>query len=331
MRMIKMEDFTDDYFCFEAFEDLAQVEQILLDVRDKKDSAIRNFSLKFDHVKVDEFKIGPHEIENAYSSVDKGLIKDIKTVVKNVEIFAGKQFEQYGNFEHEIEDLAQEIKEQTTDITKTGVILCPPATNLTTVFSVIKDSKIGLGAQNMHWEAQGAFTGENSADMIKSTGAEYIIIGHSERRQYFGETDETVNKKLKTALSNELKPIVCIGETLEERESEITKEVVKRQITGALNSISKEQMDVVILAYEPVWAIGTGKTATPDQAQDVHALTDLYDESVSSKTVIQYGGSVKPDNAAELLGQPDIDGALVGGACLKADSFAGIIKAAESL
>jgi len=236
----------------------------------------------------------------------------------------------------EATELVNEFKDKVSSIKKTGIIVCPPATNLTTVYEIVKDTNIGVGAQNIHWEVQGAYTGENSADMIKSTGAEYVIIGHSERRQYFGETDEIVNNKLNTALDAGLKPIVCIGEILEERESGITKDVVKTQLTGALQGISTESMQNIILAYEPVWAIGTGKTATPDQAQDVHSfirsiLNDLYGASTSSLTVIQYGGSVKPENAEDLLSQPDIDGALVGGACLKADSFSEIIVIAESL
>lgn len=236
----------------------------------------------------------------------------------------------------EAEQLVREIKNKVSAFTKTGIIVCPPVAALTTAYTLLRDSNIGLGAQNMHWEAQGAFTGENSADMIKSTGAGYVIIGHSERRQYFGETDETVNKKLNAALANGLLPIVCIGETLEERESGVTKDVVKKQVSGALKGITKDQMLKIILAYEPVWAIGTGKTATPEQAQDVHAfirdlLTELYGQETSSRIILQYGGSVKPENARELLGQKDIDGALVGGACLQAESFAGIISAAESL
>jgi triosephosphate isomerase len=236
----------------------------------------------------------------------------------------------------EAKQLVTDLKQKVSGIKSTGIIVCPPAVNLTSVTELIKGSNISLGAQNIYWENEGAFTGEISANMAKSAGAEYVIIGHSERRQYFGETDETVNKRLNSALSVGLKPIVCIGETLEERESGITKDVVKTQLTGALQGISAESMAKIILAYEPVWAIGTGKTASPDQAQDVHAfireiLNDLYGESVSSATVIQYGGSVKPENAKELLGQTDIDGALVGGACLKADSFSEIITIAESL
>lgn len=232
--------------------------------------------------------------------------------------------------------LVEEIKEKSTGITKTQIIICPPFTALSLVAEQIKGSNIGLGAQNMYWEEQGAYTGETSPSMIKSTGATYVIIGHSERRQFFGETDETVNKKINAALKANLKPIVCIGESLEERESGVTKDVVNNQVEKAFSGIDAESMSNIILAYEPIWAIGTGKTATPDQAQDVHSfirkmIGGLYNTEVSSQLVIQYGGSVKPGNAPELLSQPDIDGALVGGACLEADSFTGIINAAESL
>jgi triosephosphate isomerase len=236
----------------------------------------------------------------------------------------------------EAKDLVTDLKNNVGDVTAVGMIVCPPATNLSTVHDIVKDTQIKTGAQNMYWEEEGAYTGEISAKMILSCGAKYVIIGHSERRQYFGETDETVNNKIKAALAAGLKPIFCIGETLEQRENGITKDVVQHQLTGGLEGITAEQMGTIIIAYEPVWAIGTGKTATPDQAQDVHAfirsvLSDIYNQQVSEQTVIQYGGSVKPENAAELLKQTDIDGALVGGACLKADSFAQIIKTAESL
>jgi triosephosphate isomerase len=249
-------------------------------------------------------------------------------------IIAGN-WKMYKNVAEAVE-LVRELKERVASIKKTGIIVCPPATNLTSVYEIIKGSNIALGAQNMFWEAEGAFTGENSADMIKSTGASYVIIGHSERRQYFAETDETVNKKLQTALKYGLIPIICVGETLEEREGGITRDVVKTQINGALQAISAEQMSKIIIAYEPVWAIGTGKTATPDQAQDVHAfirslIKDLYNDKTAENIIIQYGGSVKPENASDLLSQSDIDGALVGGACLKAESFSAIIAAAESL
>ena len=232
--------------------------------------------------------------------------------------------------------LANQIRIKTMDITRTKIIICPPFTALAPVFEIIGDSKIHLGAQNMYWEKEGAFTGEISAGMIKSTGANYVIIGHSERRQYFGETDETVNKKVKAALENGLKPIVCVGETLDEREANITLKVVSKQIRGAFADVTADQMSKIIVAYEPVWAIGTGKTATPEQAQEVHSeirklIAELYDARVAEKLIIQYGGSVKPQNAQSLLSQQDIDGALVGGACLKADSFSEIIHIAEKL
>jgi triosephosphate isomerase (TIM) len=234
----------------------------------------------------------------------------------------------------EAKQLANQIKIRTTDIINTQIILCPPFTALSVVYDVLKDSKIGLGAQNIYWEKSGAFTGEISAEMIKSTGADYVIIGHSERRQYFSETDETVNLKIKAALAEGLKTIVCVGESLEERESGITASVIDKQVSGALKGISADQMADIIVAYEPVWAIGTGKTATPEQAQQVHMqIRSLVDKQfgpeVSAKIQIQYGGSVKPENAEVLLSQPDIDGALVGGACLKAETFLPIIQAAE--
>jgi triosephosphate isomerase len=236
----------------------------------------------------------------------------------------------------EAEQLAEAIKGKTASITKTQIIICPPATALANVSSVVAGSNIAVGAQNMYWEGQGAFTGEISSEMIKSTGANYVIIGHSERRQYFHETDETVNKKALYALQTKLNPIICIGESLEQREKEITKDIINDQLEGALRDISAEQMLQIIIAYEPIWAIGTGKTATPDQAQDVHAfirmkLQSLFDAATSNSVILQYGGSVKPANAHDLLQQNDIDGALVGGACLEAESFSEIIKAAENL
>lgn len=212
------------------------------------------------------------------------------------------------------------------------VIVCPPFTSLSESFKLVSGSIIKLGAQNMHFEENGAYTGEVSASMLKSVGCEYVILGHSERRAIFGETDDLINKKIKKALSAGLKPIFCVGELLEEREKGITNDVVKRQILKGLDGISADDMKNIIVAYEPVWAIGTGKTASPAQAQAVHEfIRDLieidYSLEVANDLVIQYGGSVKADNAKELLSQKDIDGALVGGACLKADSFMGIIKA----
>ena len=236
----------------------------------------------------------------------------------------------------EAKELIEELKNKTNEIIKTTMIVCPPFTALSMAAEMVNGTNIQVGAQNMYWEQQGAFTGEISTEMIKSTGATFVIIGHSERRQFFGETDESVNKKLKAVLQSGLNPIVCIGETLEERESGVTNDLVGKQVEKALADISTELMKKVILAYEPIWAIGTGKTATPEQAQDVHKfirsiLFRLYNNEVGNEIVIQYGGSVKPENATELLSQPDIDGALVGGACLKAESFSEIIKAAEKL
>ena len=212
------------------------------------------------------------------------------------------------------------------------IIVCPPFTSLLEASKLLKGSSIKLGAQNMHFEESGAFTGEISASMLKSAGCEYVILGHSERRHIFGESDEVINKKIKKALSTGLKPIFCVGELLEERENGTTNDVVKRQVLKGLDGISADDMKNIIIAYEPVWAIGTGKTASPAQAQEVHEfIRDLIEIDYSLETAndvtIQYGGSVKPDNAVELLSQPNIDGALVGGACLKADPFLGIIKA----
>ena len=213
------------------------------------------------------------------------------------------------------------------------VIICPPAVALETSKTLIDGTVIELGAQNMHFAESGAFTGELSGAMIKSVGCKYVILGHSERRTIFGETDEVINKKVKKALADGLNPIFCIGETLEERESGVMEKVIETQVRDGLANVSVEELGKVIVAYEPVWAIGTGKTATPEQAQEVHAfirnlLKDMYSNEAAEKVIIQYGGSVKPDNAKELLSQTDIDGALVGGACLKADSFFGIIKSA---
>jgi triosephosphate isomerase (TIM) len=215
---------------------------------------------------------------------------------------------------------------------KVEVAVCPPAVYLHDVGAALRGSSIGLGAQNMHFEKEGAFTGETSAEMLKDLGCQYVILGHSERRQYFGETDAAVNKKTLAALASGLTPIVCVGETLAEREDGKTAEVVKTQILGSLAGLSPSQARGLVIAYEPVWAIGTGKTATPAQAEEVHAqirglLAEMFG-GVAEEIRIQYGGSVKPDNVAELMSQPNIDGALVGGASLKADSFVAIVAAA---
>ena len=216
---------------------------------------------------------------------------------------------------------------------KCDVIVCPPFTSLNEVHSLVKNTPVKLGAQNMHYENSGAFTGEISADMLLSVGCEYVILGHSERRAIFGESDEMINKKIKKALESGLNSIFCVGESLEQRENGSTMDVVKTQITKGLEGIDAAGLSKIIIAYEPVWAIGTGKTATPEQAQEVHSfirnlIAENFSDEEADNLIIQYGGSVKPENAGELLAQKDIDGALVGGACLKADSFLSIIASA---
>jgi len=228
--------------------------------------------------------------------------------------------------------LVSEIKTSLEKRENIDVILCPPFTSLETASALLKDSHIKLGAQNMHFEDSGAFTGEISAKMLKSVGCEYVILGHSERRTIFNETDEVINKKIKKALSENLKVIFCIGETLEEREKGTTNSVLEKQIKNGLQDITSSQMDELIVAYEPVWAIGTGKTASPQQAEEAHnfirsIISEIFSDFIAESTIIQYGGSVKPDNAKELMGQDNINGALVGGACLKSKSFVEIINA----
>jgi triosephosphate isomerase len=216
---------------------------------------------------------------------------------------------------------------------KIEVVACVPFTNLETAINVTAGSNVKIGAENVHFEKSGAFTGEISADMLTELGVEYVVIGHSERRQYFGETDETVNKRTRAALAAGLKPIVCVGELLWERECNITEEVIARQIKLDLWDVTAEQMANVVIAYEPVWAIGTGKVATDEQAQEVCAfiraqLAKLYSAEVAEAVTIQYGGSMNAKNCAGLLAQPDIDGGLIGGASLKAEDFSIIVKAA---
>lgn len=213
------------------------------------------------------------------------------------------------------------------------VVACVPFTNLETVLDAAKGSNIKVGAQNCHFEKSGAFTGEISADMLKEMGVEYVVIGHSERRQYFGETDVTVNKRTRAALAAGLKVILCVGEMLEDRENGITEELVALQTKIALKDVSKEELKNVIIAYEPVWAIGTGKTATAEQANEVCAvirnvIAKVYDKTAADAMTIQYGGSMNAKNAAELLAQPDVDGGLIGGASLKPNDFAAIVDAA---
>ena len=227
--------------------------------------------------------------------------------------------------------LASEIKEKVAGVENVKIIVCPVFTAVKSVADVLKGTNVKIGAQDMYWETSGAYTGEVSGEMLMEAGAEYVIIGHSERRQYFGETNETVNKKLKKALSIGLKPIVCIGETLADREAGTTEAVVGKQVKEGFVGLTAEEMKGTIIAYEPVWAIGTGKTATAEQAEAVHAfvrnlVAQLWDKETADAVIIQYGGSMKPENVASLLAQPDIDGGLIGGAALKADSFEKLVK-----
>jgi len=235
----------------------------------------------------------------------------------------------------EAEALAAAIKRELSTEAKVDVVLCPPFTAISAVSQAVSGSQIAVGAQNMHWEAEGAFTGEVSAAMLRDLYCRYVILGHSERRQYFGETDAAVNKKAHAALAAGLKPIVCVGETLEEREADQIESVITTQINEGLKGLTPAQLKSTVIAYEPVWAIGTGKTATPEQAQDVHAmirglLVKLSDKATAESVRIQYGGSMKPNNAAELLSKPDIDGGLIGGAALDPTSFIEIVKAAAN-
>ncbi|MEK6235128.1 MAG: triose-phosphate isomerase [Planctomycetales bacterium] len=230
-------------------------------------------------------------------------------------------------------DLASGVAQGLADVDGVDVGVCPPSVYLSAVSEVVKDSSVALGAQNMSDQSKGAYTGEISAAMLLDVGCQCVILGHSERRHGMGETDEQVNKKALAALAAGLQPIICVGELLEEREAGNTEKVIQTQIQGSLAGLSTEQAAKIVIAYEPVWAIGTGKVATPDQAEAVHLhirnlLETAFGDAVAQGIRIQYGGCVKPSNAAELLAQPNIDGALVGGASLKADDFLGIIKAA---
>ena len=227
-------------------------------------------------------------------------------------------------------DFIQELTSLVKD-TKNEVILCVPYTDLFYALLHVQGTNIKIGAQNMHWEEKGAYTGEVSAPMLKSIGVEYVIIGHSERRQYFAETDETVNKKIKSALAHGLKPIVCVGETLEQREAGETETIVTNQIAKAFEGIASENLEKIIVAYEPIWAIGTGKTATKEDANNTimqirKKLAEIYGQNEAEGVIIQYGGSVKSSNAKELFEMSDIDGGLVGGASLKAEEFSKIVK-----
>ena len=225
-----------------------------------------------------------------------------------------------------IQELAPLVKD-----TKNEVILCVPYIDLFYALLHVQGTNIKIGAQNMHWEEKGAYTGEVSAPMLKSIGVEYVIIGHSERRQYFAETDETVNKKIKSALAHGLKPIVCVGETLEQRENGQTEQIVTSQVEKAFEGIPASELEKIIVAYEPIWAIGTGKTATKEDANSTimqirKKIAEMYGQNEANGVIIQYGGSVKSANAKELFEMSDIDGGLVGGASLKADEFEKIVN-----
>ena len=231
--------------------------------------------------------------------------------------------------------LSTELRSLIGNVADVDMAVCPPFTSLAAAVQALDGSSIQVGAQNVHWAESGAFTGEISASMLGEIPVQLAIIGHSERRQFFGETDESVNRRLKAALSAGLKPIVCVGETLEQREAGVTQSVVSEQVTQGLGGLSPTQAAATVLAYEPVWAIGTGRTAGPEQAQEVHAfirelLGKLFGDAAIAVQIL-YGGSMKPGNAADLLRQPDIDGGLVGGASLKAADFAAIVGAAQAV
>jgi triosephosphate isomerase len=227
-------------------------------------------------------------------------------------------------------ELVENLKPLVVD-SEVDIVVCPTYLSLAKVIELTNNTSIAVGAQNMHFEESGAYTGEVAGEMLKELGLNYVIIGHSERRQYFNETDETVNKKVIKALKLDLKPIVCVGETLEEREQNKAKEIVTTQVKKALVGLSKEEISSIVIAYEPIWAIGTGKTASSEDANEVcgwirEEVRELTDVNISEKVRIQYGGSVKPNNIKELMAQPHIDGALVGGASLKADQFAALVN-----
>ena len=228
-------------------------------------------------------------------------------------------------------ELAREVKNKAGTIADREIVLCPPFTVLSLVKEVIKDSSIKLGAQNMHWEVRGAYTGEVSPTMLKDIGCNYVILGHSERRQYFGETNETVNKKVRIAFSTGLIPIVCVGETLPQREKGETLTVIEKQVKTGLSGLTREESKGLVVAYEPVWAIGTGKTATPEEAEEVQRfirelLGQMFGEENAQEIRILYGGSINPDNISALMSCEDVDGGLVGGASLNVESFVKVIR-----
>jgi triosephosphate isomerase len=251
-------------------------------------------------------------------------------VITNVKPFFAGNWKMHKNIDEAVQ-LVSSLKEAEKELSEAAMVVIPPFTALREIKKTLEGSSLKLGAQNLFWEEKGAFTGEISPLMLKDAGCEYVVIGHSERRQYFGETDETVNKKIKAALAQGLAPIVCIGESLEEREKGETINKVETQLRAGLEGLGEEELSQIIIAYEPIWAIGTGLTATPAQAEEVHSfirskLRENYGNEIGSCVIILYGGSVKPDNTYSLLKEKNINGALVGGASLEADSFLQIAK-----
>lgn len=234
-------------------------------------------------------------------------------------------------------ELLEGLKEKKAEVDEhVDVLVCPPFVSIGMAVNYLHDTDIQVGAQNLHFEENGAYTGEVSGSMIAESGCNYVIIGHSERRQYFGETDTTVNKRSHKALEHKLAPIICVGESLDQRKSDEHIHLVKNQVTAALFDVSEDDVLDVVIAYEPIWAIGTGETASPEQAQEMHehirkVIAELYSEDTAERINILYGGSMKPANAKELLSQPDVDGGLIGGASLDAESFSEIITIAEEL
>jgi triosephosphate isomerase (TIM) len=229
---------------------------------------------------------------------------------------------------------ATDLKGRLSGVTGVDAVVAPTFPALQAVAAALEGSRIGVAAQNLHWEREGAFTGEVSAAMVRDAGAEWVIVGHSERRTLFGETDDTVNRKVRAAIVATLTPVVCVGETLQEREANRTLDVLDRQIKAGFDGVTGSELAALVIAYEPVWAIGTGRTATPAQAQQAHEhvrarLTQWFGQDAASRCRVLYGGSVKPDNIAALMAQPDVDGALVGGASLDADSFTKIVVGAR--
>jgi triosephosphate isomerase len=252
--------------------------------------------------------------------------------ISNEKPFLAGNWKMYKTIPEAVE-MVKALKEESPQLMDAELVVIPPYTMLNEVKKVIEGSNIQLGAQNIFWEEKGAFTGEVSPPMLKDAGCQYVTVGHSERRQYFGETNETVNKKIKAALAHELTPIMCIGESLEEREKGNTMDKVETQINSGLEGLGKDEIRRIVIAYEPIWAIGTGVTATPAQAEEVHSfirkkLTEKYGNEIASYAIILYGGSVKPANTYSILKENNINGALVGGASLEADSFIQITKEA---